>query len=64
MSDADSGDRTKPAQFCCPNTGKLVEHFLFAAPEPGDDTRYDVVKCLACEGMHLINRMSGKPIGE
>ena len=64
MSEFSSGSCAKPAQFQCPNTGEMVEHFLFAAPEPGDDGRYDVVKCLACEALHLINRESGKVIGE
>jgi hypothetical protein len=64
MPDADIDDEMRHLPFRCPNTGRLVEHFFVDLPEPGDEWRYDVVKCVACASMHLINRASGKIIGE
>ena len=49
--------------FTCPNMGVRV-HGWFAddATENGGDT-YETVTCLACAGVHLVNRRTGKVLG-
>ena len=49
--------------FTCPSMGVRV-HGWFAddATENGGDT-YETVTCLACAGVHLVNRRTGKVLG-
>ena len=49
--------------FRCPTTGFNVQHQLdddAHIPE----TEYEAVTCLACAKLHLINRKTGKLLGE
>jgi hypothetical protein len=50
--------------FRCPITGKLVQHFIADEPSRGDCQRFDSVTCLACGMSHLINRATGKALGQ
>ena len=50
--------------YRCPTTGQNVQGW-FADDEPADDSdTYESVKCLACTRVHLINRSTGKALGE
>ena len=65
----DQGARTidpemKPALFRCPTTGAMVQHMIATEADPGDHDRYDAVHCLACSLQHLINRVTGKALGQ
>ena len=54
-----------PFIFRCPSTGLNVQHlFSHATPGNEDDRLYVGVRCLACSGMHLINRRTGRPIND
>lgn len=47
--------------FKCPQTGMNVQHRL--ADEPTDRT-HESVTCPACTRLHLIDRASGKLLGD
>jgi len=49
--------------FKCPQTGMNVQHRLAAEPADSPETHVSVA-CPACAGLHLINRSSGKLLGE
>ncbi len=59
-----TGPAMKPALFRCPTTGAVVQHMIAAEPDPADRNRYDSVRCAACSLPHLINRVTGKALGE
>jgi hypothetical protein len=54
----------KAALFRCPRSGELVRHFIADQPKPGDQHRYDAVRCNACSLPHMINRATGKVLGQ
>jgi hypothetical protein len=54
----------KPVLFRCPTTDKLVQHLIADEPKPGDQHRYDAVHCAACALPHMINRATGKTMGQ
>jgi hypothetical protein len=47
--------------FKCPRTGMNVQHRL--DDEPGERTHVSV-PCPACTGLHLLDRSTGKPLGD
>lgn len=49
--------------FKCPATGMNVQHRLVAAPADAPETHVSV-SCPACARLHLINRSTGKLLGE
>ncbi len=51
----------RPIVFKCPQTGLNVQHLL--TDEPGDRTHVSV-SCPACTRFHLIERATGKLLGE
>lgn len=53
-----------PVLFRCPITDKLVQHFLADEPKAEDQNRFDLVQCGACGLSHLINRATGKALGQ
>lgn len=59
-----TGPAMKPALFRCPTTGAMVQHMIAVEPDPADRNRYDSVRCAACSLPHLINRVTGKALGE
>jgi hypothetical protein len=52
--------------FRCPHTGLNVQHWLDEAVDPARDEKsyYEAVICPACTRMHLVNRSTGKTLGE
>jgi len=50
--------------FRCPTTGKQVQHFLAEEIGPDDHHRFNAVQCAACGLTHLINRATGKVLGQ
>ena len=54
-----------PFIFRCPATGLNVQHhFEDDAPETGDDRVYVGVRCLACTGIHLVSRTTGRLVSD
>ncbi len=49
--------------FKCPQTGLNVQHRLAAEPSDAPDMHVSV-SCPACTRLHLINRATGKLLGE
>ena len=48
--------------YRCPNTGQTVQGW--SAEEVTDDDAYELVTCLTCTRVHLINPRTGKVLGE
>lgn len=50
--------------YRCPTTALNVQGWF--ADEVGDDeeTAYETVTCLACSQVHLVNRATGKVLGQ
>ena len=48
--------------YRCPNTGQTVQGWS-ADEVTDDDTAYELVACLACPQLHLINLKTGKVLG-
>jgi len=52
-----------PYLYRCPTTGYRVQGWAAGeAPDPGED-RYEMVECIACQGVHLVNPANGKVLG-
>ena len=49
--------------FRCPSTGLNVQHRWDDDPDVSEN-EYEVVPCPACARMHLINRKTGKLLGQ
>lgn len=50
--------------YRCPATGLLAQGW-FADDEPvHSGETYEAVTCLACKRVHLVNRASGKVLGD
>jgi hypothetical protein len=49
--------------FRCPATGFNVQQELDDDPDISEN-EYEAIKCLACTGLHLINRKTGKPLAQ
>lgn len=52
-----------PFLFVCPITQKPVQHFLDDDPNVSEN-EYEAVGCPACTRIHLINRKTGKLLGQ
>jgi hypothetical protein len=51
--------------FKCPRTGMNVQHSLDQKPAAeNSDGTYEAVVCKACTGLHFINRLNGKLLGQ
>lgn len=48
--------------YRCPNTGRAAEATIDLAT--GDTHQYQPHFCLACRKIHLINRVTGRLLGE
>jgi hypothetical protein len=53
-----------PFIFRCPATGVNVQHIFEGEPVTGDDRAYVGVRCLACAGVHLVSRVTGRLVGD
>ena len=49
--------------FRCPATGLNVQHEL-DDDEDMPENQYEAIACLACTGLHLLNRKTGKVLGQ
>ena len=45
-------------------TGKLVQHFIAQELSADDAHRFETVRCGACGLTHLVNRATGKTLGQ
>jgi hypothetical protein len=52
-----------PVVFTCPATLMNVQHSLDDDPDVPEN-EYEVITCLACTKLHLINRKTGKILGQ
>jgi hypothetical protein len=52
-----------PVVFRCPATLMNVQHSLDDDPDVPEN-EYEVITCLACTKLHLINRKTGKILGQ
>ena len=49
--------------YRCPTTSHKVQGLVRGNARSTDDTVYETVTCLACNGVHLVNPMSGRVLG-
>jgi RNase P subunit RPR2 len=49
--------------FRCTKTGSNVQVRLEESAVPDRDDSYEAVTCLACGRVHLVNKMTGKTLG-
>jgi hypothetical protein len=49
--------------FRCPATGRNVQRQLDDDPDISEN-EYEAVRCLACAGLHLVNRKTGNILGQ
>jgi hypothetical protein len=50
--------------YRCPKTCLRVQGWVADEWGRPEQQNYEAVKCLACGGVHLVNPVSGKTIGE
>jgi hypothetical protein len=49
--------------FTCPTTGFDVQRELDDDPDISDN-EYEAITCLACAALHLVNRKTGRVLGQ
>jgi len=49
--------------FTCPVTKTKVQHWL-NRDDDASDNEYEAITCKACSRIHLINRKTGKLLGQ
>jgi hypothetical protein len=52
-----------PVIFTCPTTSMNVQQWMLDDADALDD-EYEVITCPACAGLHLLNRKTGKLLGQ
>jgi predicted RNA-binding Zn-ribbon protein involved in translation (DUF1610 family) len=50
--------------FRCARTGANVQVWLTQAPTPDDEHSYEAVPCPACGRTHLVNKQTGRILGD
>ena len=50
--------------FTCPSTKLNVQHWWDEDDAAAPDNEYEAVTCKACARLHLINRKTGKVLGQ
>jgi hypothetical protein len=50
--------------FTCPSTYLNVQHWRDEDDKAAPDNEYEAVLCKACTRLHLINRKTGKVLGQ
>ena len=53
-----------PIMFRCPATGLSVQGWLADDASVTEGEVYETVTCLACTRLHLINRATGRVLGD
>ncbi len=56
--------RSRSVSFRCPIHRELVIHAIADYPEPGDEHRFEAVRCRLCDRLHFVNLATGQEIGE
>jgi len=49
--------------YRCTQTRSNIQVWL-EAPTPGDEDRYEAIACPACERTHLVNKWTGRTLGD
>jgi hypothetical protein len=52
-----------PVRFRCPNTGLHVHEWMGDDAASEDEEVYHSLLCAACQGLHLVNPITGKVLG-
>ena len=52
-----------PLLFTCPVTSIKVQHWL-DDDQDAPENEYEAITCAACSRVHLLNRMTGKLLGQ
>jgi hypothetical protein len=50
--------------FRCPTTGKNVQAWFADDVSADNGESYESVTCMACGQLHLVNRATGKTLGD
>ena len=50
--------------FTCPSTNLNVQHWRDEDDKAAPDNEYEAVMCKACARLHLINRKTGRVLGQ
>ena len=50
--------------YRCPRTRRNVQGWFGDDVSANEGEPYETVKCLACKRVHLINRLTGKALGD
>jgi hypothetical protein len=50
--------------FVCPNTGVRVQGWFADDGSAISEGTYESVTCVACSRVHLVNRLTGRTLGE
>jgi hypothetical protein len=50
--------------FTCPSTNLNVQHCREREDDNAPDDEYEAIMCKACARLHLINRKTGKVLGQ
>jgi hypothetical protein len=50
--------------FICPSTNLNIQHCRDEDDENASDNEYEAIMCKACARLHLINRKTGKVLGQ
>jgi hypothetical protein len=48
---------------CCPTTAYNVQELVLRETSLTGDTTYEMVTCLVCNGVHLVDPTSGRATG-
>jgi hypothetical protein len=60
----DMGTLTRSVAYRCPIHREMVMHAIPEEPAPGDEHRFEAVRCPLCDRIHFVNLANGKEIGE
>ena len=63
ISNAGCEAKMAASLFTCPSTNLMVQHWL-DDDEDAPETEYEAITCKACGRLHLINRKSGRLLGQ
>ena len=50
--------------YRCTQTGSNVQVRMTEASTLGDEDRYEAIACPACERTHLVNKWTGRTLGD
>ena len=66
LNDTPTVQATRPSHASLVGTATLNVQHIFddEAPETGDERAYVGVRCLACSGIHLVSRTTGRLVSD